>query len=109
MTELNAQETVLSIRCKDHPDNPRHRKSTFPHPGKILMKEWMEPNNITKKALSEKLDVTQALISKIIEGERDISIDMARKLRKVFGNNPLYWVSLQISFDDGVDELAGSN
>jgi addiction module HigA family antidote len=112
MTELLNQENiqqVLTVRCKDHPDNPRNRKSTFPHPGVIILNEWMVKHNMSKVQLARNLDVTISLVSKLIEGERDISIDLARKLGKIFRNGHGYWFDIQVAFLDGIDEYKKNN
>jgi len=69
------------------------------HPGKILKEEFLRPMEITQYRIAKDIDVQQATISKIIKGERRITIDMAFRLSRYLGTSVEFWVNLQNSYD----------
>ncbi len=69
------------------------------HPGEILKYEFLEPLGMTQAALAEAIQVQPIAISQIVHGKRSISVDMAMRLSKFFGNTPESWMNLQRAFD----------
>lgn len=68
-------------------------------PGEILNEEFLKPLGITAYKLAKDIDVGQIAISQIIKGKRRISVEMALRLSKYFGNSPEFWINMQIYFD----------
>jgi len=68
-------------------------------PGTILYEEFMEPLEITAYKLSKEIKVQQTAISQIIRGNRRISVDMALRLSRYFGNSAQFWLNLQNHYD----------
>ena len=68
-------------------------------PGIILYEEFMEPLEITAYKLSKELKVQQTAISQIIKGHRRITVDMALRLSRFFGNAAQFWLNLQNYYD----------
>jgi len=68
-------------------------------PGVILYEEFMEPLGITSYKLSKEIKVQQTAISQIINGNRRITVDMALRFSRYFGNSPQFWLNLQNYFD----------
>jgi len=68
-------------------------------PGSILYEEFMEPLGITAYKLSKEIKVQQTAISQIIKGSRRISVDMALRFSKYFGNSAQFWLNLQNYYD----------
>jgi antitoxin HigA-1 len=68
-------------------------------PGTILREEFMEPLGITSYKLSKEIKVQQTAISQIINGSRRITVDMALRLSRYFGNSAQFWLNLQNYFD----------
>ena len=68
-------------------------------PGRILYKEFMKPLEITAYKLSKEIKVQQTAISQIINGNRRISVDMAMRLSRYFGNSAQFWLNLQNHYD----------
>ena len=71
---------------------------TATHPGMILQDE-MKERNFTQKQLSDLLEVSQPLLSEIINQKRRISIEMALKLEAVLNTPAETWLNLQKRFD----------
>ena len=68
-------------------------------PGTILKKEFMEPLGITSYRLSKEINVQQTAVSQIIKGSRRITVDMALRLSRFFGNSAQFWLNLQNYYD----------
>jgi addiction module HigA family antidote len=68
-------------------------------PGTILREEFMEPLGITPYRLSKEIKVQQTAVSQIINGSRRITVDMALRLSRYFGNSAQVWLNLQNYFD----------
>ena len=69
------------------------------HPGKILVKEFMQPLNLSGHALALELHVPASRISGIINGQRAISADTALRLARYFGTTPEFWLHMQVGHD----------
>jgi addiction module HigA family antidote len=68
-------------------------------PGTILHEEFMKPLGITAYKLSKEIKIQQTAVSQIIKGNRRISIDMALRLSRYFGNSAQFWLNLQNYYD----------
>lgn len=69
------------------------------HPGKILKKKFLEGNGISAYRLSMEIGISQMTISRIVRGERGISVEMAVRLAKYLNTTPQYWLELQNEYD----------
>jgi antitoxin HigA-1 len=76
---------------------PKNR--ILPHPGKILLEEFMKPMGITGNALALALRVQPSRINGIIHGTRSVTADTALRLAQYFGNSPEFWLNLQTGHD----------
>lgn len=72
-------------------------KST--HPGKILKKKFLDANGVSAYRLSMEIGISQMTISRIVRGERGISVEMAVRLAKYLNTTPKYWLELQNEYD----------
>ena len=68
-------------------------------PGTLLLEEFMEPLGITAYKLSKELKIQQTAIGQIIKGNRRITVDMALRLSRFFGNSAQFWLNLQNQYD----------
>jgi addiction module HigA family antidote len=69
------------------------------HPGKVLLKDFLEPKGISQNALARDIGVPPRRINEIVLGKRGISADTAIRLAKHFGNSERFWMQLQADFD----------
>ena len=69
------------------------------HPGEILREEFLIPNNLSRNALAQALNVTPARINEIANEKRGITADTAIKLAEYFGTSAKFWMNLQVDFD----------
>ena len=68
-------------------------------PGTILQEEFITPLGITAYKLSKEIKVPQTAISQILKGNRSITVDMALRLSRYFGNSAQFWLNLQNHYD----------
>jgi len=72
---------------------PKNRPPT--HPGEMLLKEFLEPSEITQLELALHLGWTYARLNEIINGRRGITADSALALGDALGTGPEFWLNLQ--------------
>jgi addiction module HigA family antidote len=76
---------------------PKNR--IIPHPGEILLEEFMRPLGLSGNALALALRVPANRITAIVNGERAISADTALRLARYFGTSPEFWLNIQAGHD----------
>ena len=68
-------------------------------PGEILLKEFLEPLDISQNRLARDIDVPVTRISDIIHARRGITTDTALRFAVYFGTSPEFWLNLQAHHD----------
>ncbi len=76
---------------------PSQRPPT--HPGEMLLKEFLEPLEMTQTAFAHHLGWPYARLNEIIHGRRGISADSALTLGEALGTGPEFWLNLQRDWD----------
>lgn len=76
---------------------PQNRITT--HPGTILLKEYLEPMDLTQKELADHLGIPIQRINEIVRGKRGVSPDTAWLLSKALNTSPEFWLNLQAMYD----------
>jgi len=69
------------------------------HPGEILLKEFLEPLEISQYRISKDISVPPRRINEIVHGKRSITADTALRLSRYFGTSDRFWLNLQMRFD----------
>jgi antitoxin HigA-1 len=84
------------------------REVPYPHPGEILLHEFLEPMGITQYRLAQEIHVPQRRIGEIVHGQRGITVDTGLRLSRFFGMSDTFWVGLQLDHDAATakDQLA---
>lgn len=84
------------------------RKIRYPHPGEILMEEFLQPMGITQYRLAKEIGVPQRRIGEIVAGTRAVTADTGLRLSRFFGMSEGFWVGLQTDYDAAIakDALA---
>ena len=70
-----------------------------PHPGEILLEEFLTPMGLSQNKLANSLGVPPRRINEIVHGKRRITADTALRLARYFGTTDLFWINLQNSYD----------
>jgi addiction module HigA family antidote len=69
------------------------------HPGEILLKDFLEPMEITQYRLAKAISVPARRINEIVLGRRAISADTALRLGRFFGMESEFWINIQSRYD----------
>ena len=76
---------------------PLNRTAT--HPGIILLKEFLEPLELTQISLALHVGVPIQRINEIIRGKRGITPGTAWLLAEALNTSPEFWLNLQAIHD----------
>ena len=72
---------------------PNNRIAT--HPGVILLKEFLEPLELTQKALAAHVGIPVQRINEIVRGKRGVTPETAWLLSEALRTTPEFWLNLQ--------------
>ena len=75
------------------------RKVPYPHPGEILLEEFLKPMGITQYRLAKEIGVPQRRIGEIVAGARAITADTGLRLSRFFGMSENFWIGLQMDYE----------
>lgn len=83
-------------------------KVQWPHPGEILLHEFLEPMGLTQYRLAKEIGVPQRRIGEIVAGTRSVTVDTGLRLSRFFGTSDEFWAGLQLDYDAAVakDKMA---
>lgn len=70
-----------------------------PHPGEILLEEFLKPLGLSQNKLSRDLGIPAQRINAIVRGQRAITVDTALRLARYFRTTPNFWLNLQTHYD----------
>jgi antitoxin HigA-1 len=70
-----------------------------PHPGEILLEEFLKPMGLSQNALARGLHVPPRRINEIVLGQRSVTADTDLRLARYFGLSEGYFLALQTEFD----------
>jgi addiction module HigA family antidote len=87
---------------------PKNRRPT--PPGEILSRQFLEPLGVSLTDLAERINVTRARLSEIVNGRRGVTPDTALRLGHVLGTSAEFWLNLQRNVDlwDALHSKAGA-
>ena len=72
---------------------PSNRIAT--HPGVILLKEFLEPLELTQKALATHVGIPVQRVNEIVRGKRGVTPETAWLLSEALRTTPEFWLNLQ--------------
>jgi addiction module HigA family antidote len=70
-----------------------------PHPGTILLEDFLKPMDISQNALARAIHVPPRRINEIVLGKRDVTADTDLRLARFFGVSEGFFLGLQADFD----------
>jgi addiction module HigA family antidote len=70
-----------------------------PHPGDFIRSMYLEPLQLSERALAKSLAVSPSTLNRIMTGKSGVSPDMALRLSRALGRSPESWLALQNQFD----------
>lgn len=69
------------------------------HPGEMLRKDFLPDYGLTVAGLAEAAGVSRQSVNELLRGRRALSLEMAIRLSRVFGNSPEFWLNAQRAVD----------
>jgi addiction module HigA family antidote len=69
------------------------------HPGRILLEDFLAPKDISVWHLAKDIGVPVRRVYEIVQGQRSINADIARRLAHYFSMSERYWLDLQARYD----------
>ncbi len=78
------------------------------HPGETL-KEILEDRGMTQKELALRVGLTEPYISSVINGQKAISVSLAKKLEYALGVDASFWINLQANYDKELADFEDIN
>lgn len=75
------------------------RKVPYPHPGEILLEEFLKPMGITQYRLAKEIGVPQRRIGEIVSGARGVTADTGLRLARFFEMSDDFWIGLQLDYE----------
>src|SRR6476620_4337974 len=89
-------------------DRPMSKSSTStsrggllhnPHPGEILLEEFLRPMGLSQNALARAVHVAPRRINEIVLGKRDVTAETDLRLARYFGLSEGFFLGLQMDYD----------
>jgi addiction module HigA family antidote len=82
-----------------HPRKIRALPLPNPHPGEILMEDFLKPMALSQTALANAIDVPPRRINEIVLGKRAITADTDLRLARYFGMSEGFFLGLQTDYE----------
>jgi addiction module HigA family antidote len=70
-----------------------------PHPGEILLEEFLKPLGMSQSALARAIGVPPRRINEIVLGKRAVTADTDLRLGRYFGMSEGFFLRLQTSYE----------
>jgi antitoxin HigA-1 len=70
-----------------------------PHPGSVLKDAVIDALDLTVTEAAERLDVDRITLSRLINGQAAVSVEMALRLAKALNTTPDVWLGVQNDYD----------
>lgn len=70
-----------------------------PHPGEFIREIYITPYDISVRKVAESLGVSPSTLNRLLNGESNISPEMALRLSKALGRSPESWLAMQDQYD----------
>ncbi len=70
-----------------------------PHPGEFIKEVYMEPHGISSRVIAAKLKVAPSTFTRLLNGESNVTSEMALRLSKTLGRSPESWLNMQNNYN----------
>jgi antitoxin HigA-1 len=68
-------------------------------PGEILLEDYLIPLGLSQNAAARLLNIPPRRLNEIVLGKRAITLDTSMRIGRLFGQNPRFWLDIQIDCD----------
>ena len=66
-----------------------------PHPGEFIREVYISPYDISVRKVANSLGVSPSTLNRLLNGESNVSPEMALRLSKALGRSPESWLAMQ--------------
>jgi len=70
-----------------------------PHPGEFIREVYIAPFDISVRKVAASLRVSASTLNRLLNGESNVSPEMALRLSKALGRSPESWLAMQDQYD----------
>ena len=70
-----------------------------PHPGEILMEDFLKPMTLSQTALANAIGVPPRRVNEIVLGKRAVTADTDLRLARYFGTSEGFFLGLQTDYE----------
>ena len=70
-----------------------------PHPGEFIREVYITPFKLSVRKVAKNLSVAPSTLTRLLNGESNISPEMALRLSKALGRSPESWLAMQDQHD----------
>ena len=69
------------------------------HPGEVLREEIIPATGKSKSEIARMLGISRQHLHDVLAERKPVSPEVAVRLAKLFGNEPLFWIRMQGAYD----------
>ena len=66
-----------------------------PHPGEFIREVYLLPFGVSARQIADSLGVSASTFNRLLNGESNVSPEMALRLSKALGRSPESWLAMQ--------------
>ncbi len=81
------------------PGRIKRRAPPNPHPGDVLLEEFLKPMGLSQTALANAIKVPPRRINEIVLGRRAVTADTDLRLARYFGLSEGFFLGLQTDYE----------
>ncbi len=70
-----------------------------PHPGEFIREIYIAPYDLSIRKIAENLGVSASTLTRLLNGDSNISPEMALRLSKGLGRSPESWLAMQDQYN----------
>jgi len=70
-----------------------------PHPGEFIREVYILPFNLSARKIANNLGVSPSTFNRLLNGESNVSPEMALRLSKSLGRSPESWLTIQDNYN----------
>lgn len=70
-----------------------------PHPGEFIREVYITPYDISVRKVAKSLGISPSTLNRLLNGESNVSPEMALRLSKALGRSPESWLAMQDQYD----------
>lgn len=70
-----------------------------PHPGEFIREIYIGPYDLSIRKVAGKLNVSPSTLTRLVNGDSNVTPEMALRLSKTLGRSPESWLAMQDNHD----------